>query len=57
MRPGMEQNFGAEIHMTRRYLISQIKQLDLGEDSIGLKDDDWAYYYLLDEQLLQVYHT
>jgi mannosylglycoprotein endo-beta-mannosidase len=51
---GWSKNLGTEQKLQKLHLLDQIKQLDDEADAIGL-EEDWAFRYYLEYQLLNIY--
>ena len=52
---GWSRNMGKEARDNKRRLVEKISGLDLKADSVGLDEEEWAFRYHLEAQLLQIY--
>jgi hypothetical protein len=52
---GWSENKGKEGRLQKITILAQIKDLDGKADSVGFDEEDWAYRYHLEEQLLEIY--
>ena len=52
---GWSRNLGKDSRQKKERLLTAIQELDKKGDSTGLDDDEWAYRYHLEDQLLQIY--
>jgi hypothetical protein len=54
---GWSKNKGREGKLQKLAVLAQIKELDDKADSIGIDEDEWAFRYHLEEQLLEIYRV
>ena len=52
---GWSRNMGREARIRKLDLVSQISALDQKADSVGIDEEEWAFRYHLEEQLLQIH--
>jgi mannosylglycoprotein endo-beta-mannosidase len=54
---GWSRNKGREGKLQKLAVLAQIKDLNEKADSIGIDEEDWAYRYHLEEQLLEIFRV
>lgn len=54
---GWSVNKGKETRQIKLGLLDRIKNLDERADSVGIDEEDWAFRYHLEEQLLVIYRV
>jgi hypothetical protein len=54
---GWSKNKGREGKLQKLAVLAQIKEIDDKADSIGIDEDEWAFRYHLEEQLLEIYRV
>jgi hypothetical protein len=54
---GWNANKGKETRQTKQNLLTQIKSLDDKADTVGIDEEEWAFRYHLEDQLLEVFRA
>ena len=55
MLRGWSRNLGKDTRQKKESLLAAIQEIDTKADSTGIEDEEWAFRYHLEDQLLQIY--